>query len=295
MKLLFASGLGGTMMGLLIQRIEDSIDKLSETEKKLGLYILEHPQLVPNMTTKDLSRNSGVSESTVIRFCKSIGIGSFKSFKLEMVKELALSDINITDFSMLQSMDDPYDLFQKVIYVNKSAIEAIPSSLDRKELERAIDVLKSAGRIVFYGVGGSATATFDGYHKFTKLGYQCTFSHDFHFMLSVVPYLTEKDVLIVISMSGKTKEVLDLAKFAKKKGVTVIAITNLDKSALYREADIRLCTPIVEGDFRIGSIPSRITQLTIIDSLYLNIFHQKGESILSQFHETREEVIRLRR
>lgn len=282
-------------MGVLLKRIEESLEKLSETERKLGQYVLEHSQLVPNMTTKDLSRNSGVSESTVIRFCKSIGIGSFKSFKLELVKELTLTDKNITDFSMLQSMDDPYDLFQKVTYVNKSAIEGIPSSLDRKELEKALEVLENAGRIVFYGVGGSATASFDGYNKFTKLGYQCTFSHDFHFMLTVIPYLNEKDVLIVISMSGKSKDVLELARFAKKKGVTVIAITNLDRSPLYREADIKLCTPIVEDDFRIGSIPSRITQLTIIDSLYLNIFHQKGESILEQFYETREEVLRLRR
>src|SRR5690606_13291893 len=108
-------------------------------------------------------------------------------------------------------------------------------------------------------------------------------------------YLKEKYVLIVISRSGKAEDVLELARFAKKKGVTVIAITNLDRSPLYREADIKLCTPIVEDDFRIGSIPSRITLLTIIDSLYLNIFHQKGESMLEQSYETREEVLRLRR
>lgn len=96
-------------------------------------------------------------------------------------------------------------------------------------------------------------------------------------------------------MSGKTKEVLELTRLAKKKGATVIAITNLDKSPLYKECDICLCTPIVEEDFRIGSIPSRMTQLTLIDSLYLNIFLKKGENLVSQFHEVREEVIRLRR
>lgn len=282
-------------MGLIIERIKQNLDRLSEAEKKIGEYILENSELVPNMTTKDLSRNSGVSESSVIRFCKSIGIGSFKSFKLELVKELTLNKINITDFSVLQNIHDPYDLFQKIIYVNKTAIETIPSSLDRREFERALSVLESGEKIVFYGVGGSATAALDGFYKFSKLGYHCTFSHDFHYLLSFIPFLTERDVFVAISMSGKTKEVLELTRLAKKRGATVIAITNLDKSPLYKECDICLCTPIVEEDFRIGSIPSRMTQLTLIDSLYLNIFLKKGENLVSQFHEVREEVIRLRR
>jgi len=282
-------------MGSLLLRIEQSLNRLSDAEKKIGEYVLKHPELVPNMTTKDLSKNSNVSESSVIRFCKSIGIGSFKSFKLELVKDITLSDLNLTDFNILQKKDKPYDLFQKVTYVNKAAIEATPASLDRKEFEKAVEILGEADRIVFYGVGGSATAATDGFYKFTKLGYQCTTHQDFHFLLSLIPYLSEKSVVIAVSMSGKTKDVLELSRFAKSKGAIVIAITNIDKSPLYKEADIRLCTPVVEHDYRIASIPSRMTQLTIIDALYLSVFHMKGEQVINQYHEARDEVIRLRR
>ncbi len=282
-------------MSSLLSRIEQNLNRLSEAERKIGEYILEHPELVPNMTTKDLSKNSGVSESSIVRFCKSIGIGSFKSFKLELVKDITLTGMNLTDFDILQKRDEPYDLFQKVTYVNKAAIEATPASLDRKEFEKAVEILSHADKLMFYGVGGSSTAAIDAYYKFTKLGYQCTTNHDFHFLLSAIPYLTEKSVFFAISMSGKTKDVLELSRFAKSQGATVIAITNIDKSPLYKEADIRLCTPVVEQDFRIGSIPSRMTQLTIIDSLYLSIFHSKGEKVIDKYHKARNEVIRLRR
>jgi transcriptional regulator, RpiR family len=268
---------------------------LSEAERLCAQYILKNPQLIPNMTTKDLSKNSGVSESTVVRFCKSIGISSYKAFKLELVKELALQDYNITDVSVLEKKEEPYKLFQKVIFVNKSAIEAITASIDRKELEKAVMAISNARRLIFYGVGGSATAAYDGYYKFFRLGYECIFQQDFHFMLSMIPYVQEKDIFIAISMSGKTMDVLELARFAKRKGATIIAITNLDKSPLYKEADIRLCTPVVEHDYRIGSLPSRITQLTIIDALYLNTFLLKGDSILHQYQEARREALRLRR
>lgn len=282
-------------MSSLLTFIEQNLNKLSEAERKIGKYVLEHPEFVPNMTTKDLSKNSGVSESSVIRFCKSIGIGSFKSFKLELVKELTLADTSLTDFSILQKTDQPYELFQKVTYVNKSAIDKIHTSLDRKEFEKAVEKLLHAKKLIFYGVGGSSTAAFDGYIKFSKLGYQCSFSHDFHYLLSLIPFLNENDIFFAISMSGRTKDVLDLSNFAKKKGAILIAITNIDNSPLYKQADIRLCTPIVEQDYRIGSIPSRMTQLTIIDALYLSVFHLMGEKVLKEFHEARNEVIRLRR
>ena len=92
-----------------------------------------------------------------------------------------------------------------------------------------------------------------------------------------------------------TKDVIELAQFAQKTGATVIAITNLDKSTLHKLADINLCTPTVERDFRIGSIPSRMTQLTIIDTLYMSVFHQIGDKVIKNYHEARKEMEQLRR
>lgn len=279
----------------LIGRIEKDLVRLSEAERKIGEYIIKNPELVPNMTTKVLSKKCDVSEASIVRFCKSIGISSFKTFKLELVKDIAVAKTSLTDFSILQKKDSPYDLFHKVTYVNKAAVESTLSSLDKNELEKAVNTLKNAKKIIFFGVGGSATAAIDGHYKFTKLGFHSVMTHDFHFMISLIPYLTENDVFIAISMSGKTKDVLELARFAKKKGATLIAITNIDNSPLYKEADIHLCTPAVEQEFRIGTISSRMTQLTIIDTLYLSVFNSIGETVLEQYHEARNEVVKLRR
>ncbi|MBE6183733.1 MurR/RpiR family transcriptional regulator [Heyndrickxia ginsengihumi] len=279
----------------LLTRIQSELQILTDAERKIGEYILEHPELVPHMTTKDLSEKTGVSESSVVRFCKSIGMTSFKTFKLELVKFLTLSETNITDFSILQKKDLPYDLFKKVTYVNKMAIESVLSSLDRKELDRAVDLIQDARKIIFYGVGGSATAAFDAHYKFGKLGFQSIMTQDFHYLLSLIPYLNEQDVFVAISMSGKTKDVLDLTKFAKRKGTKIIAITNIDKSPLYKEADLKLCTPVVEQDFRIGAISSRMAQLDIIDAMYISVFNRIGEDKLEQYCEARNEVLKLRR
>ena len=282
-------------MGSLVSKITADLTRLSEAERKIGEYIIQNPELIPHMTTKELSVKSEVSQATIIRFCKSIGIESYKSFKLALVKDLTLTEVGLTDFSTLQKKDSPYDLFHKVIQVNKSAIESCANSMDKKELLEAVEAIKVAEKIVFFGVGGSSTAAFDAQYKFTKLGYQSITSLDFHYMLSLIPHLSENDVFIAISTSGKTKDVLELARFAQKKGAKVIAITNINKSPLYKEADIRLCTPNVEQDFRIGSISSRMTQLTIIDTLYMSIFHNIGEKVLQQYYDARNEMVNLRR
>lgn len=283
------------MTSSLLTRISNQFNEFSNTEKRISTYILNHPELIPNMTTRELALKADVSEASVIRFAKKIGIGSFKTFKIALAQELAVKEEYITDFSILQKKDSPFEMFQKVVHVNKNAIERTMESLDKKELEEAVDALKNARKIIFYGIGGSSIAAIDALYKFTKLGFQVEFNSDFHYMLSMVPHLNEEDVFVAISMSGKTKEVLDLSRIAQKKGAKVIAITNISKSPLFKEADIRLATPNVEEEFRIGSITSRMTQLTIVDTLYICIFNMVGEHMLEEFHEARDYVMKLRR
>lgn len=279
----------------MIERIRNRFDQLSKTEQKVAQYVLNHAELVPTMTTKELANKAAVSEASVIRFSKAVGVESFKAFKIALAEKLATTKEYLTDFSIIHKKDAPYELFQKVVHVNQGAIDLLRSSVSKRELDRAIDALMQARKVVFFGVGGSTIAAMDALYKFTKLGFQAEFSQDFHYMLSLIPYLNEQDVFVAISMSGRTKDVLELAEFAQNKGAKLIAITNISKSPLYKMADIVLATPVVEKDFRIGSMTSRMTQLTMIDSVYLTLFHRVGKEVITQYHEARDEMVKLRR
>ncbi|MBO8165142.1 MAG: MurR/RpiR family transcriptional regulator [Brevibacillus sp.] len=279
----------------LLAKIENDMDRFTIAEKKVAAYILKHAEMVPNMTTKELSKRAGASEASVVRFCKTIGINSFTAFKMALVRDLIRSDMNVSDFSVIHKQDTPYDMFQKVLYHNKTAIEEMTTTLEKKELEKAIEAILGTKQIIFYGVGGSFAVCMDACHKFQKIGYQSALHADFHLMLPVVSNMKKGEVLVAISVSGSTKEVLDMVRFAKKKEVTVIAITNMAKSPLYKEADIKLCTPTIEQDFRVGNMASRIMQLTLIDTLYISVFNRIGHSIMDRFNEIREEVLKSRR
>lgn len=280
------------MHSMIVSKIESQLSRFTQAEKKVASYIVNHAELIPTMTTKQISKQSGASEASVVRFCKSIGMSSFQAFKLALVRDLTRSDMNMSDFSIIKKQDEPYELFQKVQYHNKTAIEEISTSLDKRELEKAIEAILQTKSVVFYGVGGSSVVSLDGCHKFRKIGYYSEMTTDFHMMLPVVSNMKKGEVLIAISVSGNTKEVLEIVRFAKKKQVTVIAITNLTKSLLYKEADIKLCTPNIEQDFRVGSFASRIMHLTIVDALYASVFNRIGETVIDHFNEIREEVLK---
>ncbi|MDQ0217094.1 MurR/RpiR family transcriptional regulator [Peribacillus cavernae] len=274
----------------ILTKIKNNISQFTEAEKKVGLYILDHPDFIPTMTTRELAQQAEASEASVVRFCKSIGVGSFKMLKVVLAKENTVSEANINNFSLLQTNDTPSSLFHKVTYFNKSAIELTLNTLDQKDFELAVEKIKTAEKIALFGVGGSYPPAIDVQYKLMKLGFNAIASADFHYTVSLLSMMKESDVLFVISTSGKTKEVLELAAFAKDQKVTVIALTALKKSPLYKTADFKLCIPDVEEEHRVGSIASRMAQLNIIDALYLSLFHQIGRKILGPLNKSREQL-----
>ena len=274
----------------ILSKIKNDYDRFTGVEQKVASYILDHPDFIPTMTTKELAKQAGASEASIVRFCKTIGVGSFKMLKVVLAKENSESEHTINDFSLLQSKDTPHSLFQKVTYLNKSALELSVNTLDKKDFERSIEAFLHAEKYALYGVGGSYPPVMDAQYKLIKLGYHAIASADFHYMVSVLSMMKPGDVFLVISTSGKTMEAIELAKFAKERGITVIALTVLAKSTLYKLADIRLCIPNVEEENRVGSIASRIAQLNIIDALYLSLFHRIGNTIIEGLNESRERV-----
>ena len=101
--------------------------------------------------------------------------------------------------------------------------------------------------------------------------------------------------MVIFSTSGKTKDILEMASYAKKINVPVLAITAYTKSPLLKIASIQLCFPDIEHDQRIGSIASRIMQLNMVDALYLSVFHRIDKKTIDNYQKAREEILRLRR
>lgn len=114
-------------------------------------------------------------------------------------------------------------------------------------------------------------------------------------MLMIILALEAGSPFVLISTSGETKEVLELAKFAHENKLQVIAITTLQQSSLVKVSDIVLSTPVLEDVFRVGNMATRMSQLTVVDVLYMELYETIGDKVVPEFYELRDAVNRFRR
>ncbi|MFY9282819.1 MAG: MurR/RpiR family transcriptional regulator [Miniphocaeibacter sp.] len=281
---------------LLIERIEQQ-KNFTEAEIKISNYILNNLSKISLMTIKEVAEASQVSQASVVRFCKMLGIRGFPEFKLELNKEITIresKDFNIVRKDRIGKLS-PKEVFINTLELDTMAVNQLINTLDLKSVLKSVDLILNANTIVVYGVGASAIVAQDIVYKFIKLGLNVDFNQDFHFMLSIILNMKKNDIFIAVSTTGETQEIIELSKFAKERGAVVISITSLQKSTLIKYTDIALYTPVLEEYFRVANMATRISQLAVVDVLYMNLYEQLGDEVIDKFYSLREIVERLRR
>ena len=171
----------------------------------------------------------------------------------------------------MTSSDSPREIINKVVTNHVHAIEETARILNVETLKEAIDVLCNAGRIDIFGIGASGLVAMDMQQKFIRIGKHCQAFQDIHLQLTSASSLGKNDAAVFISYSGQTREILSCLRFVKTLGVKTIAITKSVSGQLSKQADIVLnvCSP--EISVRSGAMSSRITQLAIVDILFISV------------------------
>ncbi|MGE5549180.1 MAG: MurR/RpiR family transcriptional regulator [Bacteroidota bacterium] len=274
------------------ESIRHAYGQLNPAEKKLADYIIEHKREVIHLSITELAERSGVSETTVIRFCRHLGFEGYQVFKISMAQDMVppLSDIH----EDLEEGDDPLSVTKKVFAANIAAIRDTLSILDQGLLERAIDVLVKAKRIVFVGEGGSGIVAKDAEHKFIRTGIPVLASSDPFMEIATATLLGTGDVMVGISHSGSTKSTVQAVAQARQAGATTICITQYQRSPITRVSDIVLPVVSKEVAVRSEATGSRIAQLCLIDSLYVGVAHRIGEKASQNIRRIREAQVSLR-
>lgn len=271
-----------------LARIRSNYSRLSEKEKKIADYILQHPKAIIHHTINQIADELEVADSTVFRFCQRVGFKGYQALKIALAAEMATPVTDIHE--KIRAGDDVGTVSEKVFRSNMNTLEDTLKVMDQKALQDAVAALIVAEKVEFFGIGGSAIVSIDAYHKFLRSGMQVHANLDAHMQLMAASQLHAKDVAVIISHSGSTKDILDILHVLRDKNVTIIAITNFAKSTLSKQADILLYTVSDETEFRPEALSSRIAELTLIDALYTNVMLAKGESAQQALQDMRKAI-----
>ena len=256
----------------MLDRIRASIPALPPAEQRVARLVLADPRAFASLPVVELAERSHVSKPTVVRFCRSVGYDGLTDFK----RKLAGSVNEGVPFvhRSVDEDDKSSDIIVKVIDNAVSALLKYRNAAANHAFERAITALAEAGikgqRIEFYGVGNSGIVAQDAQHKFFRLGVRAQAVSDGHVQVMSATMLRPGDCAVIISNSGHSRDLLDTAEIARKKGATLIVITASDSplAQLTQTANqILLAVDHPEDYDRYSPMVSRLLHLMVIDIL----------------------------
>ncbi|WP_261842880.1 MurR/RpiR family transcriptional regulator [Aliamphritea ceti] len=275
----------------LLKSIADAKSNLRKSEQKVADYVLENPSEVIHMRIVDLASEANVSEPTVVRFCRALNYDGFQDFKLTLAQGLA-SNANFEQFS-LNSKDTVSEFKQKIFDSTVGNMMRVREELDSDTLESAINAIAKAGRVELYGFGASAPVCDDAQHKFHRLKISSSAYSDPHMQMISATTLSTDDVVIAISQTGRTKDLLHAIKLVKAAGATVISLcpSNTPLSAL---ANISIHIDLEEDKDLSTLMSSRVVHLVVIDVLAVGVAMKLGPGLLDHLKTIKRSLKSLR-
>ena len=252
----------------MLDRIKACLPSLAPAEQRVGKLVLSDPRAFANLPITELADRAHVSKPTVVRFCRSLGYDGLTDFK----RKLAGSVSEGVPFihRSVDTDDKVSDVVVKVIDNTVSAFLKYRNDASTLAISKAVDALtlacETAKRIEFIGVGNSGIVAQDAQHKFFRLGVNTIAYSDGHMQVMSASLLVPGDCLVVISNSGRTRDLMDATDIARKNGATVIVIT-ASGSPLAAAGHVHLSADHPEGYDRYSPMVSRLLHLMIIDIL----------------------------
>lgn len=247
---------------LMISSIYSSMTK---AEKKVADAVLSNPENAVLATVTDLSEIAGVGETSVIRFCRKLGFRGYHEFKLSVAQDLVSVPTHIN--GQIDETDDISMIARKITLNNERMLQDTFNLLNKDSLEKALRTLLAGDKIYIYGVGSSGITALDAHYRFMRLGMNVEVHCDAHIIAMSAALVKKGDVVLGISTSGSTKDLVDPIKQAKKNGAKVICLTSHAKSPITNYADTVLLIPSKEMPLQGGSLSAKIAQIHLLDIL----------------------------
>lgn len=272
-------------------RTRSIYDALSPAEQKVARYFLENLSSVFDDPIASLAEKSGVSQVMWVRFCKSLGFSGLKDMKKNLVSQLREAREEAAVPSSMDFLDTQiYSSTEDIIRgIEASAVDAVKSTAKIQEpavLEAVAARIAAAQSVRLFGVGASGLVAEDLYHKLLRIDLKAIFCTDTHMQLTYITSMKPGDVAVFFSNSGRTAEILELAKAASERRACIVAVTKYGPNPLMELADYVLPTSSPELEFRSGAMSSRVAALLVVDMLFTTLCNKNYDTVAKPLSES---------
>ena len=271
----------------LIELLAGEEIKLSKSDQKIGTIVRANPATVIHMSIARLAELAGVSEPTVNRLCHKLGCDGYPDFKLKLAQELS-SGAHLFVENM-ESSDDTQTVMNKILSSIESSVRSLSQSTSPQSIDEATALLCGAKTIYFFGMGASGPVALDAQHKFFRFGIPVVAQTDYINQRMMCSMLSKEDVAVFISYTGRTRELVEVARLARQNGASVLGLTAAD-SPLAKASTLSLNIPLPEDTDIYMPMTSRIMHLTVIDILATGVTLRRGPDFLKHLKNIKDSL-----
>ena len=264
---------------------------MRKSEVKVAQYVLDNMDAVVHMRIVDLAQEAQVSEPTIVRFCRALGVNGFQAFKVRLAQSNTTQH-SIGQFAIAED-DTSADIVQKIFDTSVSQIMNVRRDLNPLQVGNAVEALIKSKRVEFYGFGASGAVAMDAMHKFFRLQFSAVAYSDPHMQSMSAVTLQKDDVVVAISQSGRTKDLLHAMHMAQNQGAHVISLSPPD-TPVSDLADLPIHVHINEDTDVFTPITSRIAHLLVIDCLAVGVAQRKGPEFNQHLARIKDSIGTLR-
>lgn len=255
-------------------RISTLYPHFTKADRAIADLTIDHPQTVARLSSRELGRQCGISEASVIRFVQKLGYDGLPEFKEALRRELMASQTPVS--AHFSPEDSPAEVISKVVALCSQALQNLLAVLDVGELARAAEAISAAGSMHFFSAGGSMRVAQHAAFKLMRMGYLAVAHSDPYAQSAQAALLEAGAVAVGLSFTGSTKAVVDALAVAKGSGATTICLTNFAGTPITGVSDIQLITGAPGGILAANSAPARVAQFAVLDAICALIPPREG-------------------
>jgi len=271
----------------LLDRLRKRLEDLNRSERKVACVILDDPAAATSLSIAILAQAASVSEPTVNRFCRNFGAKGYPDFKIKLAQSLAGGTPYVT--RAVEPGDNASQYTNKIFGATIAALDEARRDINMDAVERMVDYLTQAKQIHFFGLGASGAVAQDAQHKFFRFNLPVMAYVDVLMQRMVAASCHTGDVVVVISYTGRTRELVDIARVARESGAVVLGITAPHSPLTYEcSAVLEVATP--EDTDHYMPMTSRMIQLAMVDTLATGVTLRRGEAFLPHLKKIKDSL-----
>ena len=265
--------------------------QLTRSGHAVADYLLQHADEAQYLSISSLARECNVAEATVFRFCRALGFDGYHEMRIALAQANATG--TMSSQRELQPGASTETLFEHASARLFTAINGTQNALSAEAVDETARMLREAKQVFCFGQGGSMLLANDICARFASLSTKFRTSGDSHLQLLTASLMNEADVVLFVSYSGATRDMMETLRTAKAAGAKIILLTHYEDSPGASLADVVLRCGAQESPLDSGSIPIKVAVLYVGEVLVLRYILDSPEQA-NTAQELTSEVLTLK-